>query len=400
MFGLVIGASVESPWPARPIVVGRWGWADPGDVDGGPSMMGNHRYDPGEKLGDLVLAAEQPFGKGKVVVFGDTSGLTNGLTIGCHPYTSRLYAYVADGPSTPRATWRQMTGLLGLVLLVVLILWRRPEPWRVAAPVIVLSSSVMLCTELTHRTWEIMPDGNMASPNNLAYIDASHCGAYAAEGWRGDGTMGLSLALLRNGYLSLMLPELTRQRLDRARLLICVAPTRPFSKHERQIVKDFVWEGGVFICTVGYERSGPSRSLLSELGFHVGGPPGERDEGSREPKPLGHFKSPYFNGGNYLRYVRFHAAWPVTCDDPEALVVAYYPPDVPLIVVRRFGEGLVAVIGDTCFAMNKNLEHEDGAPIEGKRENSDFWRYFLSLLAEGVGDRQEIWYPPKPEEAP
>ena len=36
-------------------------------------------------------------GRGKIVVFGDPSGLTNGLTIGCHEYTSRLYAYLTDG---------------------------------------------------------------------------------------------------------------------------------------------------------------------------------------------------------------------------------------------------------------------------------------------------------------
>jgi len=62
-------------------------------------------------------------------------------------------------------------------------------------------------------------------------------------------------------------------------------------------------------------------------------------------------------------------------------VVTQHQPGVPVIVVRRVGKGLVAVIGDTCFAMNKNLEREDGSPFEGLRENAVFWRWFLALLS-------------------
>ena len=49
-FGVVIGASLDVKFPARPVLVGRWGWADPGDEGNGASMMGNHHYDPGERL--------------------------------------------------------------------------------------------------------------------------------------------------------------------------------------------------------------------------------------------------------------------------------------------------------------------------------------------------------------
>jgi len=63
--GIVIGASLQAGWLARPIAVGRWGWSDLGDEGSSRAMIGNERYDPGEKLGDLLLAAEQPVGKGK-----------------------------------------------------------------------------------------------------------------------------------------------------------------------------------------------------------------------------------------------------------------------------------------------------------------------------------------------
>ncbi|HUT76761.1 MAG TPA: hypothetical protein VM285_03690, partial [Polyangia bacterium] len=543
-FGVVIGASVRARWPARPFLVGRYGWADPGDATAGASMMGNHLYDPGEKLGDLVLAAEQPVGRGKVIVFGDTSGMTNGLTMGCHRYTSRLLTYLAAQSDTPLDAWRQLVGLLAAAALVGLLI-ARPNFWAVAAAAIVMASTLAACTEASYRAWNVLPDRGRITPDDaitpdeektaesdtapkdLAYIDASHAEAYSPESWRPDGVMGLAMTLVRNGYLTLMLPEFTRDRLLRpgatperilnpdvqrdkllrAGVLVSVAPGREFSKREREIVRDFVRAGGIFICTAGYEECGPVRALLSgtaplavppegkrqavaggclledtdeykrryrdilestrseevaegeatrfaaqfyrvkdtdeykqryaeavkemrkaelatetarELarqrakeyaarfaaqfaepygdevgfGFHVGAPPSSGDQ-PPEPYPLGHFKSPFFEGGNYLAYVRFHAAWPVYCDDPSQLVVTSHTPGRPVIIIRRYGRGLAAVIGDTSFAMNKNLENEGGQPFEGKRENADFWRWFLALLGE-----KETWLPPRPENVP
>jgi hypothetical protein len=131
--GAVIGASVSAEWPARPLVVGRWGWCDAGDTrNTNRAMLGDDKYNAGEKLGDVLLAAEQPFGRGKVIVFGDTSGLTNGLTVGCHPYTSRLYAYLCDGTTgaLPAWTFAVSLALLSAVTLVVVL---RPQPMVVAA---------------------------------------------------------------------------------------------------------------------------------------------------------------------------------------------------------------------------------------------------------------------------
>ena len=109
-----------------------------------------------------------------------------------------------------------------------------------------------------------------------------------------------------------------------------------------------------------------------------------------EPQPLGHFKVPYVDAGEYKSYVRYWAAWPVACTATNAQVIAYGHGDKPVIVQRTIGKGKVVVIGDTCFAMNKNLEREDGQPIEGMRENAHFWRWFLTALRD-----QPMWVPPK-----
>jgi len=450
-FGVVIGASVDLHWPrnlrwpASPLLTGVWGWGDPGDPLNYGSFMARNdsathepRYDAGERLGDVVLAAEQRIGSGRVVVFGDTSSFTNGVNMGAHLYTSRLFAYLADPVGSPQDPARQLGGLL-LAIALALALLVRTTDLRLALSAIVLATSLWACTEATHRAWEILPDGRggTGGANNLAYIDESHLGKFSPESWREDGLMGLSLTLMRNDYLTLMLPELTRDRLlvadvdlgiqasksaARARLLISVAPGREYTADERETIRDFVRAGGVFLCTAGYDDSGPSRRLLEEFGFYVGGRrwqwldrggakkpivhykagygPANWDDAFGEPMPLGHFKSPYFQGNDYQAFVRFYAGWAIECDGPDQLVISSIEAlGLPLIVLRRYGQGLVTVVGDTAFAQNRNLENKDGSPFEGMRENAVFWRWFLALVRDGMHEGQP-WFPQKSDTVP
>lgn len=382
-FGVVIGASVAARWPARPLLMGRWGWADPGDEASERAMMGNGRYDPGERLGDVVLAAEQTLGKGRVVAFGDTSGLTNAINVSTHPFNARLFSYLAGGAGSAHPAWRQLLTILIASFLLALV--GRPSAARTIVVTVALLGSLVVCTHVSEAGTPPLPDGRLKTPNNLAYIDASHVEAYSSESWRPDGVGGLALTLMRNGYLALALPELTRESLEPAGLLISVAPAREFSKSEVATIKNFVESGGTFVLTVGYERVGPSEPLLNAFGFRVG----LVEDAAIEPTPMGHFKAPYLESEGKRVYVRFHAAWPVACSDPNTRPIAYGRDNRPVILMRRIGQGKVVLIGDTGFAMNKNLENESGAPFEGLRENAEFWRWFLTVLRD-----QEMWLPP------
>ncbi len=79
-FGFELGSSIRTRWPARPVVVGRWGWSDPGSD---AVTTGVSYYNAGKLLGDLVLAAEQPFGAGRIFVLGGTSPLRNEMLRQC-----------------------------------------------------------------------------------------------------------------------------------------------------------------------------------------------------------------------------------------------------------------------------------------------------------------------------
>ena len=69
-----VGASLRPPNHGSILLVGQNHFSDAGDLHGPPeNFLGNRRYDPGERVGDLVLAAQARFGRGRVVVFGDPS---------------------------------------------------------------------------------------------------------------------------------------------------------------------------------------------------------------------------------------------------------------------------------------------------------------------------------------
>jgi hypothetical protein len=416
VFGVVIGSSLDVKSPAVPLLVGRWGYSDAGDEGSWQSLLGNQRYDPGEKLGDLVLAAEQSWGQGRVMVFGDTSTLNNGIVIGSHPFASRLLAYVAGDGATARTPFRQGAGAAIVAALALLLSWR-PTAWRVAIVGVALSASLALCTHITNAATELMPSGSLRHVrgqgfNDLAYIDHAHLGAFSEESNRPDGLFGFEYALMRDDYLVLSMYDLTYERLHQAGLFASLAPQRAFTSEERDAIRRFVEEGGIFILTAGYERSSASRELLDEFGFTVGPSPPNTPAGT-EPAPLGFMKGPYYTvPGEYEASVRFHAAWPIHCDDPAARTIANGIADrsfdpvagrfrsdghirVPVIIVRDVGKGRVVVIGDTEFATNKNLENEDGSPIEGLRENADFWRWLIPKLRGTTP-----WYPPKQQPAP
>jgi hypothetical protein len=201
--------------------------------------------------------------------------------------------------------------------------------------------------------------------------------------------------LMRNGYLTLALPEITAERLQRAAIVICVGPQREFTSAQCGMIQQFVDNGGIFILTAGYDCREAAEPLVKTFGFYIGNRPDDMGNVPPPPEPMGHFKSPYINLGDYMPHVRFHAAWPIGFlgkDMPASnvRVIANGPKNQPVMMARRFGKGTFVLVGDTGFAMNKNLEWEDGRPFDGMRENADFWRWFLTDLSD-----QNRWIPPK-----
>lgn len=431
-YGIVAGASVDIAWPARPLLFGRWGWNDPGELSKkDSSYMGNRKYDLGERIGDLVLAAEQDYGDGVIMAFGDPSTMTNGITMGAHEYSSRLLAWLASRPSAPSSWWRQLSGLAAIVVLLALIARGAGFPLVLAG--LAFSYSLSTSGELCRAWTKVLPDGRQqGKPNMLAYFDCAHFGRWSDESWREHGTMGLRMTLNRNGYQCLELRDFDEARLERAGLLVSLAPRREFDAEERQLLRRWVADGGLFFVSASYPDRRASTELLADFGFEIGRVEGSLD---REPQPMGHMKSPYHQWPDGAQvFVRFHEGWPVadiaanvpptdlasvqamlpehsrrmnqwllnaalsetmpaTPKLPPARVLAYGTGNRPTMMMRRCGLGAFVVVADSLFGINRNLERVDGSKFEQLRENADFWRWLLCHMR---GDPQP-WYPPHPK---
>lgn len=380
--GLMHGSSIAVAWPAQPLLVGRFGWS---------AANAESPWQAGQPLGDRVLAAEQSLGQGTVILLGDAWGLTNEGLPNAYLFVGRLLDYLAAHRPSPQSDLRQTLGLAVAGLLLGLLLWRG-QPGRVAVVATLLGLSWATALWAGDTSRNVLPDGREpGSP--IAYLDASHVEASSQAVWGFDGLDGLKLALMRNGYLPLMAPDLSAARLERAALVISMAPARAFSAAERAAIRRFVERGGTWLSLVGGPESGPSAALLAQFGFRI--PritlPALADHESTHAERR--FCTPYLRAaetGSHDCFVWMDTAWPIECP-ADAVVVCRDFDGRPILAVRAVGQGQVVVVGDSGFAMNKNLEYVGGQPFGGGYENAHFWHWFLGELS-----GQPTWIPPAP----
>ncbi len=404
-FALSLGSSIALRG-GQPILVGRWGWCEPGSDT---TVTGASGYGRGEKLGDVVLAAEHGLGAGTIVVLSDTTGLTNvGLT-GSHPFVGRLLGYLASGRGNPRVWWRQLLGLALLAVLAWLVANRRSDEKyltaisRLAVAAVVFALAMAVSATIGGQVGKVLPDGRQESAQPIAYIDAAHFGINSDEPWVPRGTGGFAVTLMRNGYMPLALFETADEYLDSASMLVVVGPGKPFATVERESIKRFVNRGRLLVCAIGAEESPAARRLLADFRFTVPYSPVAPGDNSPEPAPVGSYPdeygrmfSPYLNAkdygrGDYLVHTSFHQPWPVECSDDSNAVsnLVRGHQNQPIAVDRQCEKGHVVVIGDSHFVLNENLGYVDGQANENVQSNLDFWRWCLGRVT-GRHD----WFPP------
>lgn len=385
-FGIQLGSSIHASWPARPALVGRWGWSAPGNdaVSNGASA-----YTAGDQLGDLVLAAEKSVGQGRVFVLGDTSPLQNDILPGAFPFTGRLLAYLANRPSSSQTAWRQWLTAAALLAMLGLMV-ARPAAWQALLTATVLGVSLACCVAASDSASRVLPDGRLVkSGGNIACIDASHLEAYQSDSQteRGvnHGIVDFERTLMRQGYLPLLTADVTPERLAGCGLFVSIGPAREFSWAERDVVKQFVHNGGTFLCLVGAQESQPIAPLVADFGFKVPHSPVAPGDTTHEPAPLGPKTTRVGQGDQQYQ---FNAAWPIECDQDGAEKLSVWSDgkeEQSIIVARRENAGSVVVVGDTHFAGNECFQ------VEGQvaPDKIVFWRWLLSRTIPG----QKPWEP-------
>jgi len=363
---LSVGASLKLDTRAIPLLSGRDAYSDAGNWNNAQgAYLGNMAFDRQEIEGDLILAAEAPYGRGKVIAFGDTSPFQRSTVSLTHEFVARIFTYlVTPGGAVAGRQVREA----GAVLLVVaggLLLGlcrRRPEATALFA---ILALIWLLALE--RRATVALPP--VPTGGNVALLDLSHGNRVDLHAGREDGLGGLENHLWRHGFVPLAMRQFDIDRLMASRLFVTVAPAFPYSPTERKALRTFVENGGLLIVSSGFEERNGAEDLLTEFGYGVGS------------TPLGsaHVAETLLEG----QQVFMHESWPVIqpADRGEVWVRCW---GYPIVVFEKIEAGGFLMIADSMFLSERRLESPEAFNVQ----NIDFLRTAIETAQKRMGGQK------------
>ncbi len=383
-----VGASLEVEAPSYTVVWGRYGFSDLGNqLNAQGAYLGDYAYQRGEQLGDVALVSAGKVGRGRVLVFGDTSPLQNAaLPMSFESLVMPSLDWLS-GQDHGVGMMGRWLGALGLTL-IGWVVGLGGRAWVTVVGGILLVGGLELGgMQQAKAGWQGPLEGS------LALVDLSHGNRVSLAPLIPESIGPFLVTLLRNGFLPEFIHEWSAARLEKASVLVVTAPTVPFGRGELDEVERFVRAGGLLMVNCGWTEKGKAaEQLLGRFGMDV------------LRVPLGPY--PVQRVEDHLPgQAQFINAWPVRVTDPglegefraasaryraplldtaqadalaqllspltggntapskpasvgtNAVEVLYQTHDGhPLVVSRRLGEGHVVVIGDTYFLGNDNLE--------------------------------------------
>ena len=322
-------------------MVGRFGYGDQGlnQPKGDRGYLGDFKYQPSERLGDLVLVAGEQHGKGRVLVFGDTSSFFNNTLPRSVDMLRACLSWLCESKE-----WLAPASWAGRIVAVMLLLgWGvLAFLWREVPLGIGVLAAAGVWSGASHGTGGWLPYDQEVSRGELAVIDYSHQPNASKHGSMDAGLHGVSINLMRHGLLPVDVDAWDPGLLDKARLVVLNAPRSPVTRGEARDLSRVMERGGTVVVGCGFFEADACRELLDPLGCRVGG------------VPLGRF----FDRAAFGQPVSFMSAWPIELDRAKAAdakVLCAYD-DWPLMVSVPVGEGRLILIGDSEFLHNRNLE--------------------------------------------
>jgi hypothetical protein len=273
---------------------------------------------------------------------GDTSAFHNTTFMTTSGFVVNVCNVLADRSDMPSRRLRTAL-VLGIALCCVLLLVLTVVPsMNLAVPIAMVLTLSAAAWYGGYRHMAAQVGSIPADKLNVAYIDYAHVGRFDQMSWEDDSIGGLKNNLLRNGFFPMPLERWNRTAIMQAKALILIAPTRKFSDDDVTTLKDFVNRGGRLLLSVGWEEQDASRAVLRAFGLGL------------DSVPLAQATGEY--PGREKTIVQFHEAWPVVNTAEEHINVLCKPLGYPVVVSRAVGTGSVAVIGDSYFLLNENLE--------------------------------------------
>jgi len=350
-----IGASVCTTLHPMvcPILVGRRAYSDPGDPENtGRALLGNLEFDRGERYGDLVLAAVRHLGRGKAVLFGDTSSFQNSALALSHQFTDMLVRWLTDKTGSWRAPG---SSLAALVLVVVGAAALRRS--RVS-----MAGAIALAAAIGIMGGHMIPISSVtteAPVGRIGVIDSAHGNLVRFEPLHDGGVEGLGIGLARAGFLPFIYLETPFESLPSPQsAILSIAPTRGYSSREAESLLEWLSQGGRLIISTGWPQSIAMDEFLLPLGVRVSAIP----LGSIRPDVASLEVAP-----------QLPSAWPLEISSEWVVLgsVGWDGTEYVVIAERAIGLGSIIVVGDHGVFLNANLEGKGFAFMEN-----------LDLLAE------------------
>lgn len=363
---VVVGASLVASPPASPVLIGRAGYSDAGDISNvEQGFLGNMTYNAGEHIGDLVLAAEATYGRGRVLVFGDTTLLQNLALSRSYRFLDNIFGWLGGAGDASAQRTRVLGGalllLIGAVMLVVTASRGMP---RVPVPALAIALALLISSVALRPptpAWESRPFAD-----TYAVIDTSHFELGRLDR-SADSLDGLAANLARAGLHPFFMRTFSTAIIAEADVLVLPAPVKAFTRAEIAALDEYMRAGGLLILTTGAEKPSGSRGLLRNLGYELGGAPMGRATATWSGSP-----------------VKFWSAWPlkqVAGTTSETIAEVW---GSPVIVYRPRGDGGAIVIADAAFFFEKNLEGLERHEVA----NIEFLKAILETYA-GAGESDE-----------
>jgi hypothetical protein len=375
-----VGASLTVSGTAVPVMVGRYAFSDnPNPLE--PGFLGDREYERGEQLGDIILAAADSYGKGKVLVFGDTSYSFNEALPGTWRLMANSMNFLTNTHALPGfLTW---VASVFFVLCAGIVLYFERRRLTGSYPFVILLAALIISGSISSVMDTPYPESNA-----LAWIDTAHCNLINTRGYKDNSVDGLTKNFLRNSYIPLYLEDTSQ--LKEGKIMVIIAPTRGYSSGEVKDIVSFVERGGLLILSAGVTERDAVVPLLGRFEMDIGNVP-------LGPVPWiieTHGRTPEITQENLDKYwhePKFMEAYPVGGSNPykSYASLTYLGQTYDLIISKQYGKGMVILIGDSRFLLDENLEYSLEPSRLGKPVFAAIWVGNVELLRDILTDFQE-----------
>jgi len=377
-----VGASLNLSGTARPLIVGRYAFSDKSDKNQ-PGHLGNRIYERGETLGDLVVAACDTYGDGKVLVFGDTSYIFNNELPFRFDLIYNSISWLMSRELNYAKYFCWASAIFLLAIFAIAVGKHRPKitVQFLICIALVVAFSLAASASLNGHIF----NAPAHSEADLAWIDYTHLNQFNLESYQDDGIAGLTINLIRNGFLpQVCQAEKCIPDVFRGAASVIIAPNKHYTAKEASMYREFVEDGGLLMISAGYKSAEPLDLILRSFGLQIGDLPLGSFPWIEETHATG--GQSIVSAGNLKRYwhkPKFMEAYPVLADgeyEPIAWM-RYNGNTYNLIIEKKIGKGRVILIGDSRFLLNENLEQlSRGIGKETRKQYQLQWFGNIELL--------------------